>query len=330
MDTQLTAEVVATAASLAGRAPSLHNTQPWHWQFDGRALHLYSVPDRMLTVTDPGGRQLLLSCGIALHHMRSALADLGWHTTVRRFPSPTRFSHLADLGFEPAPVVTEAEHARAQAISRRFTDRLPFGAPGGWDEFEPLLRTCFPPDDAVLDVLPGSAEPDLARISRLAAGLRRYDSDYHAELHWWTGHVVNEAGVPRTALISAEERDRVPVGRRMPAAEDTARRPDTHDESRILAVSTDSDRHEEILRAGEALSAVLLECTVAGYATCTLTHMTEFEPSRAELRKLLGDRVQPQALVRVGVRPADTEPVPPTPRLPLQEIFEVVPPPTRW
>ena len=35
-----------------------------------------------------------------------------------------------------------------------------------------------------------------------------------------------------------------------------------------------------VLRCGEALSAVLLECTVAGMATCTLTHMTEIAQSR--------------------------------------------------
>ncbi|RMI27850.1 Acg family FMN-binding oxidoreductase [Nocardia stercoris] len=325
MNGQLTAEVVARAASLAGRAPSLHNTHPWQWVFDGRVLQLHAVPERMLPVADGAGRQLLLSCGIVLHHMRSALAVLGWRTSVRRLPAPARPGHLADLEWEPTGMVTEAEYARAAAISRRYTDRLPYEAPVSWDEFVPSLRAGFAPDDAVLDIVPSKCGPALRRISGLATGLQRYDSRYHAELYWWTGHVVQAAGIPRTALVSAAEREQVAVGRHMPAGGTAVRRAETVDRARILAVSSESDRPQDVLRAGEVLSAVLLDCTAAGYATCTLTHMTEFAPSRAELRTLLGGRVLPQALIRVGTRPVGAQTPPPRPRLPRSEILEAVP-----
>ena len=47
------------------------------------------------------------------------------------------------------------------------------------------------------------------------------------------------------------------------------------DWSKILVLSTPEDTRADVLRCGEALSTVLLECTMAGMATCTLTHLIE-------------------------------------------------------
>ena len=60
------------------------------------------------------------------------------------------------------------------------------------------------------------------------------------------------------------------------------------------------DARLDVLRCGEALSAVLLECTVVGLATCTLTHMTELASSREIVRELTGQRGTPQLLIRIG------------------------------
>ncbi len=73
------------------------------------------------------------------------------------------------------------------------------------------------------------------------------------------------------------------------------------DRSKIVVLSTHhEDARLDVLRCGEALSAVLLECTVAGLATCTLTHMTELAPSREKVRTLIGQHGMPQLLIRIG------------------------------
>lgn len=191
-----TGATIEKAVLLAARAPSLHNSQPWHWTFDGDALRLFAEPERMLPATDTFGRQMLISCGIALNHLRAAMAATGWRILVARFPDPNRREHLATIAFRPAQIVTDGDRARADAILRRHTDRLPFAAPTGWSDFESVLRTTFDPEDATLDVLRDDSRPTLARASEMTAALRRYDSGYHAELQWWTGHTVADAGVP--------------------------------------------------------------------------------------------------------------------------------------
>lgn len=317
-------ETIEKAVFLAGRAPSLHNSQPWHWSFDGAAMRLYAVPDRSLPATDTSGRQRLLSCGIALDHFRVAMAASGWRCAVARFPNPNRRDHLVTIIFHPAQVVTEADRDRADAIARRHTDRRPFAEPTDWADFETVLRTLVDPADAVLTVLPPQSRPRLAHASELTAALRRYDSGYQAELHWWTGHTIASAGVPRRALSTAQERARVDVGRSFPNDLSAAARVELpSDRSAIVVLSTDSDTAEDLVRCGAALSTVLLESTVAGFATCPLTHLIELRGSRAIVRDLTGRSELPQVLVRIGLAAAPDDEVLPTPRRPLAEILDM-------
>ncbi|WP_040786404.1 Acg family FMN-binding oxidoreductase [Nocardia pneumoniae] len=317
-------ETIEKAVLLAGRAPSLHNSQPWHWMFDGHALRLFAVPERMLPATDTAGRQMLISCGIALGHLRAAMAAAGWRIFVARFPNPHQRHHLATITFQPAEIVTDGDRARADAILRRRTDRLPFAAPINWSDFESVLRTTFDPADATLDVLHDDSRPALARASEMTASLRRYDSGYHAELQWWTGHTVADAGVPEEALISPEERQRVSVGRQFPTTPGASRRGElTADHSVILVLSCDSDAAEDLVPCGEVTSTVLLECTLAGFATCPLTHLTEVPRSRAVVRELTAHPGLPQVLIRVGIAAESERNGPVTPRRPLAEILDM-------
>ncbi|MEU6832560.1 NAD(P)H nitroreductase [Nocardia beijingensis] len=318
-----TGETIEKAVLLAGRAPSLHNSQPWHWTFDGQALRLFAVPERRLPATDTTGRQMLISCGVALGHLRAAMSAAGWRTLVAHLPNPNRRDHLATLTFHRAHFVTDGDRARADAILRRRTDRLPFAAPPGWPDFETVLRSTFDPTDATLSVLHDDSRPTLARASEMTASLRRYDPDYHAELHWWTGHVVADAGVPEESLISEQERQRVSVGRKFPTVAGARRGEVADDHSVILVLSTDSDSPDDVVHCGEVLSTVLLECTLAGYATCPLTHLIEVPRSRALVRTLTGGFGLPQVLVRVGSAPDSGQDAPQTPRRPLAEILDM-------
>jgi hypothetical protein len=91
----------------------------------------------------------------------------------------------------------------------------------------------------------------------------------------------------------------------------------------LLVLCTDGDEATDRLRAGEALSAVLLAATGQGLATVPLSQATEVHTTRQLLRSeiLLGVAV-PQVVVRVGWRPVSYDPVPPTPRRPVAEVLE--------
>jgi hypothetical protein len=323
-DTLVDVDVIKRALRLACRAPSLHNSQPWRWEVDGARTHLFLDRNRILYSTDRKGREAVMSCGAVLDHFRVAMAAGGWTANIERFPSPDDLDHLASIDFTPMNSVTDEERRRARAIVLRRTDRLPFSPPPEWASFEAWLHHAVHSDAVRLDVISDDARPELKEASRLTESLRLYDSYYHTELDWWTAPYEAAEGIPYSSLVSADEGGRVDVGRTFPAPRQQERRQDIpNDYSKIVVLSTYGDSREDALRSGEALSGVLLECTMGGLATCTLTHITELKASRHLIALLIGQETTPQVLIRVGVAPSNASPLPATPRRPLDEVLIV-------
>jgi hypothetical protein len=317
-------EVLKNAVLLACRAPSVHNSQPWRWVAGGDAAHLFVDRQRTVPATDRSGRETLLSCGAVLDHLRTAMTAAHWRARITRFPNPNNPGHLATVEFSPVDHVTAAQRNRAEAILQRRTDRLPFDYPSYWHLFELVLRTTFDEGEVMFDVLSDDQRPRLVEASRLTEALRRDDSSYHAELQWWTSPFALAQGVPPTALASHTERRRVDVGRDFPVRGHQDRRADiTADEPKILVLSTPEDTPLDVLRCGEVLSTVLLECTMAGMATCPLTHLIESRDSRDIVRGLIGQRGEPQVVIRVGITPPMENLPAPTPRRPLDSVLEI-------
>ncbi|MEU6586186.1 hypothetical protein [Nocardia sp. NPDC046763] len=314
---------LTAAMLLASRAPSVHNTQPWHWRFDGARLHLHTDPDRLLIAADPHGRQQVISCGAMLHHVRTAFGAHGWHTDTTRVPDPLDPGRLAEISFRPWPEPPSGLVARAGAIQHRRTDRLPLGAPENWEDLQRRLRMLVSPHYLELDTLDDAVQARLAAVSQQTAALRRHDMMYQAEIGWWAGHSGDPEGVPAASLVSDAEFARVRVGRVFPSAPHSMRRAETDDHAEMVMLSSEADSLPEWLATGEALSAVLLECTVAGLATCALTHITELPTGRNILTNLLQHPGTPQIVVRIGTVPDGEPPLPPTPRRPLADILTI-------
>ncbi|MBX8688753.1 NAD(P)H nitroreductase [Mycobacterium sp. 20091114027_K0903767] len=314
-DTMFDTATLTRAVQLASRAPSLHNTQPWRLVAEGDCLHLYLDPNRVVTATDRSAREAVISCGVLLDHLRVAMAAAGWATTVDRFPNPNDLDHLATLQFSLMDFVTDAHRRRADAILARRTDRLPMTAYADWDAFEVLLRARLAEGPVHLDVLAEDMRSTVAEAAELTESLRLYDSGYHAELAWWTTPFATEDGIPQSSLVSAAESERVAVARTFPVTVHTDRRPTVGDDSATLVVlSTDGYSRADALDAGEALSALLLECTLSGLSTCPVSHVTELHASRDIIGTLIGRDACPQLLIRIGIAPTITDAPPPTPR----------------
>ncbi|WP_420751371.1 Acg family FMN-binding oxidoreductase [Rhodococcus sp. O3] len=312
---------VKMAVDLACRAPSVHNSQPWRWTYSDGHLDLFSDRSRLLPSTDPSARQLVLSCGAALHHLQIAATALKWSTEIERLPVGEHSNHLASIRFSHGARPASHDFDLVAAIRRRYSDRRPFAPPSAGTGFPGPLREVLHPGTRVT-VLPEDARQVLGAATELTAAMRRYDSAYQTELHWWTGHCVESVGIPPEALATAEQSARVDIGRRFPPGSRTSGEAPDIDRSTVLVVSTEGNTCEDWLRAGEALSAVLLEATVDRLATCPLTHVTEFGQSREMIRTLLPEGGCPQALVRVGTTAPENRPKP-TPRLPTDSVFTV-------
>jgi nitroreductase len=317
-------QTVRGAVSLAARAPSIHNTQPWRWLLDANSLHLYADASRLLPATDPDGRDLMLSCGAVLHHLQVALAASGWAARVHRFPNPNQPDHLAAVEFLPREPARD-DIALAAAIQRRRTDRRRYTSwPVPAELLDDLARTA----GTLGTVLMPATDPDdryqLVRALAAASTQQEADVAYAAELATWAGRSpFATEGVPAANIPAGERRHGDTTMRAFPNGQLTEP-PDRweDDAGELLVLATSADNAQARLRAGEAMSSVLLWATDFRMATCPLSQVLEVEATRNLVRdRVLDGFGVPQIVLRVGWAPVNSPPLPATPRRPIGEIL---------
>lgn len=314
------AATVRAVVEAAIRAPSVHNTQPWSWEWDGESLHLRADWDRRLRHGDPDGRDLLISCGAALHHATTAAAALGWPAMVTRLPHHPDGRTLATLRLAPGPAHSMGE-AALEAIEARVTDRrTPSGRMVPRGQVDGLVRV-VQTHGALATVLPDEATDDLRDLMLLSSVIQESSLDYLEELDTWTRR-DDGSGVPASSrLFLASGRahaaeTRFPSGRLLDSAE--GRRPR---QSWIL-LTTSSDDVISRIRAGEALSAALLLGTLQGLAIVPYTQPIEVDTTRWGLEaSLLRGSSNLQVILRVAVPPSGRVDVRRTRRRPVDEVL---------
>jgi hypothetical protein len=314
------------AIALACRAPSVHNSQPWQWRTTEHTIQLLADPSRRLGQVDPDGRDLVISCGTALHHLRIALAAAGWASWVHRLPDPRHPGHIASV--DMAPMTPSDEDVKlAAAITRRRSERRLLSR---WSVSTPFLDRLATAAQENGGLLADASEPGVR--SRLldaaveAAARQNGSPAYRAELIEWSGRGrLADDGVPAGNVPAGPAANR--ALRAFPAAEVVEGDPavDADDADQLLVLATTSDDVRSQLLAGESLSAVLLTGTAMGLATCPITQPLEVETTRRMVRdELLGGCWIPQVLIRVGWLPASLDPLPETPRRRLDQVL------SRW
>lgn len=318
------AELVEHLALLATRAPSVHNTQPWRLVATSDGIDVVADRGRQLHVLDPVGRQLLISCGSLVHHLVVAAHALGLESTVTLLPSDdpelvarVRLSSLAE---PPSRETIE----RAEAILHRATRRTRYDE----EELAPamleLLRQAVAGQGAALVPVREEHRADLDVLVEHAERDLLADEAYQRELEDWVfdpAQVGERAdGIPLAAVDGGVDRaEEVPGRRFVPDAPAEAPEPRQAEHPALLLLTTAGDGPEDWLRAGMALSALLLEGTGIGLAAQPIGQVTDVPHERARLRVDLRLVGVPQLLLRVGR--AHVDPGLLTPRRPVAGVL---------
>lgn len=326
----LTAHLDRTTAraviSLANRAPSVHNSQPWRWRIGPSTIHLFADPSRALPATDPDGRDLRISCGAALHHLRVALLAAGMGARVHRLPDPAHPVHLAAV--EPhTDQPTPDDLALARAIENRRTDRRVFSTWPVPPAMLAVVQAAAVRHGALLTILDRESDRvAVAHLAEHAAVEQALTPDAAQETVAWSGRSRGaREGVP-SANVPTDSTGAMPV-RHFAGAEQSQSvlGRDETDGTVFALLATPGDGPVDQLQAGEALSAVLLEATRFGLATDPITQPLEVRATRAQLGdSLLGGAAQPQVLLRLGWAPMSATPVPLTGRRPVTDTIDAM------
>ncbi|GAA3299085.1 nitroreductase [Dactylosporangium vinaceum] len=310
------------AATTAGYAPSIHNTQPWRWRLAGDALDLYTDRRRVLAVTDPETRLATLSCGVALHHARMSLAAQGWQVTTTRLPDPTDPDHLATIRLDGRARADQQTALHLRTIPLRHTDRRPVtGAPVRPEDLR-AITAAVEAEDTWLHTLSADQVLELASAADHAQRTEAAEAAWRDELGYWTGgNRPGGAGIPDAAIPGQAPQTTVP-GRDF-GHHGTLAVSAEHDRAAVFALLYGrTDEPRDWLRGGEALSAGWLTATELGVSVLPHSAPIEVVSTRQAMRAVLASTGYPYLVLRLGaIDPADAGP-PHAPRLPADQLIE--------
>ncbi len=310
-------------------APSGHNTQPWLFRIAGDGLEIYADRRRALPVVDPGDRELVMSCGTTLFHLRVAMRHFGIASVVRLLPGGTDSDLMARVRMGEASEPTLNDHRLFTAIKRRHTNRQPFDdRPVPQPELDRLVDAARA-EGATLHVL-RDARDKQALAALIAEGDRIQGSDarFRRELAAWvhSNRAQSRDGLPGYALglgdwasyagpfvVRTFDWGRGQAARDRQLAEGSPV---------LLVLTTEEDTEAAWLQAGQALDAVLLQGCAYDLQASFLNQPVEVPALRPRVADLLGTDEHPQLILRMGYAP----PADPTPRRPVREVLLDAPP----
>jgi hypothetical protein len=119
------AESIDGLLTMAGRAPSILNSQPWQFRVTRYTIELHADPARRLRA-DPAGREMLVSCGAALFGLRLGVRSIGYQPVTVLLPDPARPGLLATVRLGAQSPMTVHEQQMIEALPHRHTHRGPF------------------------------------------------------------------------------------------------------------------------------------------------------------------------------------------------------------
>jgi len=305
-------------------APSSHNSQPWLFALGAEHIDLHADRARALPVVDPDDRELVMSCGAALFHLRAAARRFGFAPDVTTFPRPDEPDLLARLRLGPRRAASLEDIALFDAMPRRHTSRHVFAeAPLPLDLIGELTRAAAEEGCWLHLVTP---EERIVVADLTAEGDRQQarNPSFRRELAAWmhTNRSRSHDGMPGYALGMGDVASLIgPLivrtfdwgkGRAAKDRELAAGAP------ALLVLGSASDEPAAWLTAGQALARVLLRATVEGVSASFLNQAIEVDWLRVRLREHLLLPTAPQIILRLGYGPSDVRP---TPRRAVAEVL---------
>jgi nitroreductase len=311
-------EQLAWAVSWAVLAPSSHNTQPWRFTIHENRVDVVADRARALAVVDPEDRELIISCGAALFHLRLALDQLGWRASVEIVPASVDGDVVASVRLVERCAPSSELAPLFSAIPQRHTNRQPFAKRDVDEALVSELQHQAGREGAWLYWARGLYKEAVAQLIAEGDRMQMADRSFRRELAAWLhpSHAAHGDGMWSTQNRPEIVQHAAPLILRtfdmggLRAAVD-------HElavGSPVLAVlGSDGDDERAWVATGQALGRLLLFATANGLCASFLNQPCELPGLRERLHAAIGKSGSPQLILRLGY--ADAAPAMPRRRL---------------
>ncbi len=311
-------------------APSGHNTQPWLFRIVGDStIELYADRTRALPVVDPDDREMIISCGAALGHLRLAANHFGLADITDLLPDKNNNPDLlAKVEFKEGDKITrnlaQQDALLFEAITKRRSNRSPFESRKLPDDLLVSLKDIARVHGAWLDIVEEDMKKkSIADLISQGDKIQLSDKKFRRELAAWIhpNRSNSRDGMPGYAhgisdvasyvgpfLIRTFDMGKGQAAKDMQLATG----------SPVLAVlGTDADEPLNWIQTGQVLARILLRARAENVWTSFMDQPIEVPELRLRLREVLGRTAGfPQLLMRLGYG----KDVMPTPRRNVDEV----------
>lgn len=288
-------------------SPSPHNTQPWSWSVRHGVIELRRDDSRLLTVSDPDGRELVISCGSALEHLLLRLGIDGDPVDVTILPDASDPSLLAQVRVGVGGPYADRPDLVAQMPRRRTNRSAYHGEPMNADERGLLVEAAADFGVEVTWVGDAAGRDVIVDLIMRSDREQMADRAFRKELSHWMrpehshqmdgmeADLLGQHGLAAYAAPIVVRTFDVGSSQAAKDAELTEGSPD------IFIMSTASDDPADWIATGRALAHFTLGAMTMGRASAYMNQPCEVPSARIELRELFNLAGLPQLVLRVGL-----------------------------
>ena len=279
-------------------APSVLNRQPWKFKVVDERLLLFADRERALPAFDPNRRELTMSCGAALFHIRTAARHYGFEPRIRTFPNMAEPDLLAEVTLGSRIATSTLDEQLFMAIRRRRTHRGELETSPVEDGARAGLVGAALAEGAILTFVDGQERTAIAEA--ISEAQKRLDDDSAYKIEVSASNIPAVGSVEKSHKVLAfGEWASQSVDPGVPAMQAPA----------LAVLSTTSDTVPSWFSAGQAIDRILLTAREYGLFASFMNQPMHYEDTRKAVADAVGHDV-PQLILRIGY----ATPPPPTPR----------------
>lgn len=308
-------------------APSSHNTQPWLWKISGNEIELWADTSRAMPALDPSGRELIMSCGAVLHHLRLSIRAFGYADLISVLPEASQPHLMARVRLAKKVQASSDDKLLFRYVAERHTNRQQFEDIELSPALMQVLQQEAAQEQAHLRFVQNQSERDeVIKLIEFGTLSQNHDADMRRDQADWIAPAFSSRrdGIPSRALGISDLLSYVaPFALRVLDVGETQAGNEVriaNNAPLLVVLCTDEDGPKAWLAAGQALSRVLLRARVAEVSASFFSQPIEVDKAWIQLRHAMDLHNFPQLIFRLGYAKTSDQ-APATPRRAVDDMI---------